>query len=107
MIIFAAIYSDRYNSSSSSSSSYSTDKFLAYNYAEGFIKQKLKSPSTAKFPGISEKDQHTTYLGSEKYKIESWVDSQNSFGATIRTKFSCIIIFEGNEVRCEQLKFNE
>ena len=91
--------------SSSSSSSPSTNKFLAYNYAKDFVKENLKSPSTAEFPGVSEKDRHTTSLGGGKYKIVSWVDSQNSFGATIRTNFSCIIVFEGNNVRCEDLKF--
>ncbi len=107
MIIFYIAYIGSVENDSSSNSSSSTNKFVAYSYAEDFVKQNLKSPSTADFPGVSEKDQHITNLGGGKYRIESWVDSQNSFGATIRAKFSCIIIFEGNKVRCEQLKFNE
>ena len=79
------------------------NKFLAYNYAEGFVEKMLKSPSTAEFPGVIEKDKHITDLGEGKYKINSWVDSQNGFGATIRTNFSCTIIFEGNKVRYENL----
>lgn len=90
---------------SSSSSSTSTNKFLAYNYAENFVEKKLKSPSTAEYPGVSEKDRHITDLGGGKYKIDSWVDSQNGFGATIRTNFSCTIIFEGDKVLCEDLIF--
>jgi DNA-directed RNA polymerase subunit RPC12/RpoP len=97
--------------STSLRSSYPHNKFAAYRYAEKYVKQKLKSPSTAKFPSVSEKDKHTTSFsttpGVGKYKIESWVDSQNSFGATVRTKFSCIMVFEDDKVRCEQLKFNE
>jgi hypothetical protein len=77
----------------------------AYYHVEIFVKKQLKSPSTAKFPSEKEKDKHTNSLGFGKYKIDSWVDSQNSFGATIRTKFSCSIVFEGNKVRCEQFKF--
>jgi hypothetical protein len=88
---------------SSSDSTNSTNNFLAYNYAEDFVKQKLKSPSTAIFPGISEKNEHIIDLGSGKYKINSWVDSQNGFGAMLRTNFSCTIIFEGEKVRCEDL----
>jgi len=107
MTIFYITYIGSVEDNSSLNSSSSTNKFVAYSYAEDFVKQNLKSPSTADFPGVSEKDQHITNLGGGKYKIESWVDSQNSFGATIRAKFSCIIIFEGNKVRCEQLKFNE
>lgn len=90
-----------------SSSSSSTNKFMAYSYAEDFVEKQLKSPSTAKFPKVVEKDSHITELGNNRYKINSWVDSQNSFGATIRTRFSCIIIFDGDMVRCENLKFNE
>ncbi|MDA3779012.1 MAG: zinc ribbon domain-containing protein [Bacteroidales bacterium] len=84
-----------------------SSKFSAYIYAEDFVSKKLKSPSTAEFPGVSEKDKHITSLGNDTYKIVSWVDSQNGFGATIRTGFSCTIIFEGNNVRCKDLKFDE
>ena len=93
---------------SSSSSFSSTNKFMAYSYAEDFVKKQLKSPSTAKFPrAVEERNGHIIILGNNRYAINSWVDSQNSFGATIRTRFSCIIIFEGDVVRCEDLKFNE
>lgn len=106
LIIILYNYESSGDSSSSSGSS-SSNKFLAYNYAEDFVKKNLKSPSTADFPGTYEKDEHITDLGGGKYKIKSWVDSQNGFGATIRTKFSCTMIFIGDKVRCEDLKFNE
>lgn len=94
-------------SNSNKSSSPSHDNILAYNYSKDFVKQNLKSPSTAEFPGTSEKIKHTTYLGGDKYKIESWADSQNSFGAMVRTKFSCTITFVGDKVRCEDLVIEE
>lgn len=102
ILIFYIIGSIGDNSSSSNSTS--TNKFLAYNYAEDFVEKKLKSPSTAEFPGVTEKDKHITDLGGGKYEINSWVDSQNGFGAMIRTNFSCTIIFEGDIVRCENLR---
>ena len=80
-----------------------SNKFLAYNYAEEFVKKRLKSPSTAEFPGTFEKNDHIKELGNNEYLISSWVDSQNGFGAMIRSRFSCKIIFEGNNVRCENL----
>ena len=107
IFILYLIGSSSDDNSSSSSSTGSTNKFLAYNYAEVFVKKKLKSPGTAEFPGTFEKADHITELGYKKYKIVSWVDSQNSFGATIRTKFSCIIKFDGNQVSCEELQFYE
>jgi len=81
------------------------NKFLAYEYAEQFVKKGLKSPSTAKFPSYSEKEGQITDLGGGEYRINSWVDSQNSFGAEIRTSFSCKIKFDGENVQCEQLLF--
>ena len=98
--LFIAFGSYEDNDSSSSSDA---NKFLAYNYAEDFVKERLKSPSTAEFPGTFEKDKHITELGNKEYQINSWVDSQNGFGATIRSKFSCKIIFEGDKVKCENL----
>ena len=101
LFLFIALGSNDDNGSGSSSSN--TNKFLAYNYAEDFVKQRLKSPSTAEFPGTFEKDKHITEIGNKEYQINSWVDSQNGFGATIRSKFSCKIIFEGDNVRVENL----
>lgn len=91
----------------SSSNNDSTNKFLAYNYAEKYVKQNLKSPTTAKFPGLHEKNSHIKELGNNKYEINSWVDSQNSFGAMVRTKFSCVIKINGNTVSCESINLNE
>jgi hypothetical protein len=99
--LFIAFGSDDDNSSGSSSTD--TNKMLAYNYAEDFVKQRLKSPSTAEFPGLFEKADHITELGNDEYLINSWVDSQNGFGAMIRSKFSCKIIFKDDKVRVEDL----
>ena len=81
-----------------------SDPILAYNFAEDFIKDRLKAPSTAEFPGTFEKKKHVTDLGNGEYLIESWVDSQNGFGAMIRSRWSCKIIFLGENVRAEDLR---
>lgn len=64
------------------------NRLLAYSMTEDFVARQLKSPSTADFPGIwdGQRD-HVTDLGGQKYRIASYVDSQNVFGATLRTKF--------------------
>lgn len=79
------------------------DPILAYNYAKDFIKDRLKSPSTAEFPGTFEKKNHVRDLGNGQYQINSWVDSQNSFGATIRSRWSCRIIFSNGKVQAEKI----
>lgn len=54
---------------------------------ENAVKAQLRSPGTAKFPGLLEKPNAIkTHAG---WQISSWVDSQNIFGATIRTQYIC------------------
>lgn len=57
------------------------------------VQNYLKSPSTAKFPADYTK--HVTVIDDVHFNIESYVDSQNSYGATIRTPFTCKLIFTG------------
>jgi hypothetical protein len=101
VIIFIFFAFGSGNSDGSSSSEHS--KMIAYNYAEDFIEERLKSPSTAKFPGIFQKKMHSTSLGGGKYRISSWVDSQNGFGAKIRSRWSCKIIFVDGNVKVENI----
>lgn len=50
-----------------------------------FVKDHLKSPSSAKFSW--DNCNHVKYLGNRKYFISSHVDAQNSFGAMIRITY--------------------
>lgn len=71
--------------------------------SENTIKKILKSPSTAKFPKLTE-----WYIVKDDgvITVQSYVDSQNSFGAMLRSKFEIIIendaiksiIFDGKKV---------
>lgn len=65
-------------------------KYNALNCAENFTKEKLVSPSTAKFQKIYDDAalQGAVKIASNgDYEINSWVDSQNIYGAMIRKKF--------------------
>lgn len=53
-----------------------------YVQAQGFVRQGLKAPSTAKFP-LEPVSVGTD--GNGLYQVESYVDSQNGFGAMIRS----------------------
>jgi hypothetical protein len=64
-----------------------SNHFMAYSIMEEYVKQRLKSPSSAEFPESRERKNHIKHLGNRKYHINSWVDSDNGFGASIRTKF--------------------
>ncbi|MCB5168013.1 hypothetical protein LG634_24695 [Streptomyces bambusae] len=57
---------------------------------EKFVKQRLKSPGSANFSGAS--DTSVTAISSSapwKYQVMGHVDSDNSFGASIRNTYDC------------------
>ena len=78
---------------------------------ESFMKKRLKSPGTANFAGPFDGVEGARHLGLKNnvhtYEINSWVDSQNSFGATVRTKFYCKIsnVMGSDDWRLVELKF--
>lgn len=66
------------------------DKMDALTHAHLYIKDRLKSPATAEFGGgvegvMQSNDTTFTVIGT--------VDSQNSFGAILRSNYSCKVIF--------------
>ena len=61
----------------------------AYTTARAFVKKNLKCPSTAEFASIL--DIEYTMNDDGSVSIISYVDSQNGFGAMVRTNFSCKI----------------
>lgn len=75
------------------------------------VKQYLKSPSTAKFPGkVLEKDAYTVAKDAQYYYVKAYVDSQNSFGATIRTNFIVTYQWDGDTSilpTCVDVTFDE
>lgn len=81
--------------------------------AQQFVNDRLKSPSTASYGGIfsgdyQDADSVVTNLGGGKYRVVAWVDSQNAFGATIRTHFVCELEYVGSDKwRCTSLVFDE
>lgn len=85
---------------SDSSSSSSTSKTTAVTetqvnvMAENYVEQVLKSPSTAEFPTL---EFNYADLGNNTYQIISYVDSQNSFGAMIRSNWSVILTYNGGD----------
>jgi hypothetical protein len=67
----------------------------AWVAAKDVVIQNLKSPSTAKF-GWQNPEEIVTDLENRTFRVKAWVDSQNSFGATVRTKFVCDLAYLGN-----------
>lgn len=60
-------------------------------YSKREIEKQLKAPSTADFQSCFT----AKYIPSaEKHRFESYVDSQNSFWAMIRTNFVCFVTYD-------------
>lgn len=75
-----------------------TAEFVNYtSQAEEAVKQRLKSPSTAKFPGrVWAKEEWNVFKRDGHIYVESYVDAENSFGATSRDYFQLIGDIEAN-----------
>lgn len=96
LLIAASVY-EEYQRSVPNSDSQRQDAWLM---AQHFIKERLKSPGTASFGGISDFQSytdHVTSLGNQAYAVHGWVDSQNGFGALIRADFSLEEEYVGND----------
>lgn len=81
------------------------EALLAYEFAKTYVKNNLKSPSTASFPGTFERIKHIEEIGVGTYRILSWVDSQNAFGAILRTNFSCVVKIDSDKATLVSLEF--
>lgn len=63
-----------------------------YEVSKQFVEQRLKCPSTADFPAL---DYKYAQQDSSKYIIRSYVDSENGFGAKVRTNYIIVMKFNG------------
>lgn len=69
-----------------------SDTIMAYVMSQNFVKAKLVAPSTAEFPSFS--DVKVTKAGECKFTVLGYVDSQNSFGAMLRTTYSADVRYD-------------
>jgi len=67
---------------------------------EDFIPTRLKAPATAEFSGV------TVATAGETYTVTGSVDSQNSFGAQIRSSFTCVMHTSGDRWVLEAANVN-
>ncbi|MBX3042871.1 MAG: hypothetical protein KIT33_12115 [Candidatus Kapabacteria bacterium] len=84
-----------------------SNEIAAITFSQIFVKDNLKSPSTAKFGNIREYTANNIDLG--KWTVTGYVDSQNSFGAVIRTKYAVTIQYDvkNDKWTLEQINFFE
>lgn len=75
-----------------SSSDTPADRSLeAKAMCETFVKKQLKAPASAKFSGES-----AAKVSDTEYTAGGSVDSQNSFGALLRSTFACDLTYDAS-----------
>ena len=67
----------------------------AFLYSQDFVVRRLATPATADFPWFAF---NCRKLGRDTYRISSYVDSENTFGATVRLAYSCVMKKTTNEI---------
>lgn len=80
-------------------------KTKALVYSHNCVEQQLKSPSSAEFPFG---EGSVTKVDNDTFIVTSYVDSQNSFGAMIRTNYSCQVTLTGEDnYTCDNVELFE
>ena len=67
----------------------------AYVVCKDFVEMRLKAPSTAEFSRMYDSD--VEKVSGNYWKVESYVDAENSFGAMVRTYFTCEVTYQGDD----------
>lgn len=67
------------------------------NAAISDIKSYLKAPATAQFPEANDSSAWDISWDDDYFYVSSYVDSQNSFGALVRTQFTATYTWDGGE----------
>ncbi len=68
-------------------------KLHAFGICKKVVEQSLKAPATAEFSGFTWESVRKRPM--DVFEVRSYVDAQNSFGAQIRTNFSCRLHYRG------------
>lgn len=61
------------------------------------VQNRLRAPSTAKFPTTSDSGVRSVHAGDGRYLVDGYVDAQNGFGAMLRTTWACEIKENANQ----------
>jgi hypothetical protein len=74
-------------------------RYGAFTVCKDFVEDRLKAPATAKFRNFFQDDGEVRVSdsGDGTFVVTSTVDSQNGFGALVRTGFICIVATEDGE----------
>ena len=76
------------------------DDIGAYIEGKDYIEQFLKSPASAIFPPLG----LVNRLNNNRYEVIAYVDSQNSFGALIRSSWNVVFQYQNEKTYLEKIR---
>lgn len=81
-----------FGSTSARNSTGSDESSMASVQCERFVRERLKTPSTANFPFFADSSKK---IDERRYVVQSHVDAENSFGAKLRNSYICVLEWNG------------
>lgn len=79
------------------------DDLDIYIQGQYYVKQVLKSPASAVFPYT---DFIVHRLNNNRFEVISYVDSQNSFGALLRSSWNVVFQYQNGKTYLEKMVFD-
>ncbi len=92
VVLFVALMVKGCVSNSNTPSAPPDHKQMANIISQSYVKSALKSPATADFPTF---DYGVTDLGGNRFEVSSYVDSENGFGAKLRSQWYTKLKYSG------------
>lgn len=68
---------------------------------ERYVRSRLKLPDTARFPGVFDENPGQAAIGPKGAVYRAWVESENSFGGTVRSEFTCMYQKSDNTISAQ------
>ena len=73
--------------------------FEAERMCETWVRERLKAPATAEFSGTRAQTTNVGENGADAWSVTGDVDAENTFGAKLRSAWSCDIRIDGDTWR--------
>ncbi|MDE2101200.1 MAG: hypothetical protein KGL39_28400 [Patescibacteria group bacterium] len=81
-----------------------SDPLEIYDYATAAVRDKLKAPASAQFPSAFNREVTIAPYGYRQWLVTGFVDSQNSFGASLREHWGAYVFASPTAVRVDYLE---
>jgi len=104
VLIMVVVIRNKPTPEQQSASNAQRDGYTAAFTCQGAVRDRLKAPATAEFQ--APRNAEIKRYDSGNYEIVSYVDAQNSFGAKLRSPYTCVVAPSGAGFQVLELKID-